>query len=68
MRPNEKTRLREVPIGAHPIDRFLPLLGEERIRDAAKERKGAHSRFHDFPAPRTFIRVRRQHTARFLRQ
>jgi len=36
MRTNEKTRLREVPIGAHPIDRFLPLLGEEQIRDAYK--------------------------------
>ena len=29
-------RLREVPIGAQPIDRFLPLLGEERIREAYK--------------------------------
>ena len=36
MRTNEKTRLREVPIGAHPIDRFLPLLGEEQISDAYK--------------------------------
>ena len=36
MRTNEKTRLREVPIGAHPIDRFLPLLGEDQIRDAYK--------------------------------
>ncbi|MCH7998181.1 MAG: glycosyltransferase [Chloroflexi bacterium] len=28
------TRLLEVPIGAHSIDRFLPLLGENQIRDA----------------------------------
>ena len=34
MRTNEKTRLREVPIGAHSIDRFLPLLGEDQVRDA----------------------------------
>ena len=34
MRTNEKTKLREVPIGAQPIDRFLSLLGEEQIRDA----------------------------------
>ena len=36
MKTNEKTRLREVPIEAHSIDRFLPLLGEEQIRDADK--------------------------------
>ncbi|MCH8345448.1 MAG: glycosyltransferase [Chloroflexi bacterium] len=34
MRTNEKTRLQEVPIGAHSIDRFLPLLGEDQVRDA----------------------------------
>ncbi len=36
MRTNEKARLRDVPIGAHPIDRFLPLVGEEKVRDAYK--------------------------------
>ncbi len=34
MKTNEKTRLLEVPIGAQPLGRFLPLLGEEQIRDA----------------------------------
>ncbi len=36
MKTNEKTRLREVSIGAHPIDRFLPLVGEAQVRDAYK--------------------------------
>ena len=34
MKTNEKTRLQEVQIGAHSIDRFLPLLGEDPIRAA----------------------------------